>query len=388
MERIRTTLGEILEGIRVGKLDPGARRMNFAIVGLGRHAEAHSRFYKKFGHNVVAIAEESRQTVREKEEYIEGELEVKPENVFTGADGYERLLDLGLDGVSICTPPFARRDIVSDLLEGGLNVLVETPLASSVEDAQHIVSSLGDNVAVMGYVWNHAYPIEKLRGAVRARSWGRLKEARFDQRYGTDDYSDPKKWKGNPKIGGGHILDHMIHQINYLSSIFGPVESVEAEGELSQQNPSLYGVVRVRFEFPHYTVDAVSVLDERIKRKPDSPKHELNIKCVFEEGDFDSSIVKPRNVGFYLFEVHFNGEECVKYKEMHGSDRGASPKEIYEPQGLWGTIFAKNAVRNFIEAVQGKAEPYPSLKQGYQDLKVAFAIRESIASGKKVDIKY
>ena len=49
------------------------------------------------------------------------------------------LLALGVDAVSVATPTTSHADVVLELLEAGVHVLVEKPIATSLEEAQCMV---------------------------------------------------------------------------------------------------------------------------------------------------------------------------------------------------------------------------------------------------------
>src|SRR3989344_7822183 len=104
----------------------------FGIVGLNGIAGGHHRYYTELGHKVIAVADISDRIAKEKG------TEFNARYIFSGLDAYKELAKVELNGISVCTPPFARKDIVCTLLEAGHNLLVEKPLAFPLEDAKAI----------------------------------------------------------------------------------------------------------------------------------------------------------------------------------------------------------------------------------------------------------
>jgi predicted dehydrogenase len=53
-----------------------------------------------------------------------------------------------LDAVSVATPPATHRDILGDIMETGVDILVEKPFATTAEDAQEILGRVGPDQTV------------------------------------------------------------------------------------------------------------------------------------------------------------------------------------------------------------------------------------------------
>ena len=104
------------------------KSMRIAIVGCGQIGRWHLDSYKKNPScKVVAVADT---------DFAKGDVFA----LEAGAKAYishsEMIASEPLDGVSVCTVPSTHRDIVLDVLDAGINVLCEKPLAISVRDAE------------------------------------------------------------------------------------------------------------------------------------------------------------------------------------------------------------------------------------------------------------
>lgn len=381
-----------LQGARFGFLnEPVAqyriKGLKLGIIGLAGIAEAHHRYYTERGHEIVAVADLSDKIAEEKGKQFGAQ------HLFSGPDAYKKLAKLKLDGISVCTPPSARKDIVCTLLEAGHNLLVEKPLAFPLEDAKAIADCLEgkENITAMGYIWRSAYTFYLLREAIARpdKFWGELQDARFIHRTGFV-YQGNENWRTNPEQGGGHILEHMVHPINYVRSIFGNAEAVEATGKKSLITPRLYDVISARLWFPHRVspVELTDIYDEKQSIGVNNHKPDIRIDCKFEKGTFVAYVEWGAPIykgGAPFFRQYFNGEEITEYKMIHGSDEGVHPDVKYQSQDLWGTIFHQKVITNFIAALQGRAKPYSTLVDGYHDLQIAHAVRESLLhEGRKI----
>lgn len=104
-----------------------SRAIRIGIIGSGRIAGAHARAYKEMPDvEVVAVCD-----------VVPGKAAAFIQNQsLPGAAAYEdhnRMLELNLDGVSICTPNIAHHRTSIDALQAGKHVLVEKPMAVTLE---------------------------------------------------------------------------------------------------------------------------------------------------------------------------------------------------------------------------------------------------------------
>jgi len=106
-----------------------ADSVRIGIIGSGGIAGAHANAYKQMPDvEVVGVAD-----------VIPGKAaEFIQRTGFTGAQAFEdhrRLLELDLDGVSVCTPNVAHHRTSVDALQAGKHVLTEKPMAVTLEQA-------------------------------------------------------------------------------------------------------------------------------------------------------------------------------------------------------------------------------------------------------------
>ncbi|OZV80909.1 hypothetical protein CA850_12140 [Micromonospora echinospora] len=136
-----------------------------AVVGAGAFGVRHLAAYRSLGVPVTALVEPDAPTrARVAAEYG------VPRTHACVAD----LLAAGRpDAASVCVPGPAHRAVAVDLLAAGVPVLVEKPLAATVDDAAAIVAA-AERTGVLcqpGHILRHSAPHRALYEAVRA---GRL----------------------------------------------------------------------------------------------------------------------------------------------------------------------------------------------------------------------
>src|SRR4051812_7057220 len=103
--------------------------LRIGVIGVGTMGSNHARVLAGMsGVQLVGVADPDR---------IQRDL-VKRALGCPAVDSVEALLDLGLDAATIAAPTHLHRDIALICIERGIHVLVEKPIASSVEEGREI----------------------------------------------------------------------------------------------------------------------------------------------------------------------------------------------------------------------------------------------------------
>lgn len=92
------------------------------------------------------------------------------------AEDYHDVLDLGLDAVVVSTPPETHYRIVRTCLERGLDVFVEKPLATTEEEAQHLVEIAADHerVLMVGHIGAYIPAVRALKEMIDRNELGEI----------------------------------------------------------------------------------------------------------------------------------------------------------------------------------------------------------------------
>jgi predicted dehydrogenase len=143
------------------------RNVDIGVVGCGYWGSKHLRVLHEIPEvgNVVAI-DASEDRLREAQRAVPGVTCVRSLD--------EVIRDL--DGVVVATPPRTHIELASIALEAGTAVLVEKPLATSVNDARTLVEMAeARHVPLMvGHTFEHNAAVWKLRELLESNELGRL----------------------------------------------------------------------------------------------------------------------------------------------------------------------------------------------------------------------
>lgn len=198
----------------------------FGIVGCGKIAHKHVEAISSI-ENVELVAVADTLIERAKacaEKYKRGEVKTY--------SNYHSLLEKeNIDIINICTPPATHAEIGAAAAEAGKHIIIEKPIALSLEDADKLIHSCGKNRVKLCVVYRNRFnpQIVKLHGAIKQKRFGKLIMGVSTMRWNRgQDYYDQTEWyKG---LGGGSLMNQGIHNVDLLQWMMGPVRSIFAYG--------------------------------------------------------------------------------------------------------------------------------------------------------------
>ncbi len=151
------------------------------------------------------------------------------------ATAYREPLDLlrheGLDAVIVATPSGLHPEQAMAAMEQGLDVLVEKPLALSLDVARTLTQFAQDAgiiLAVTHFNRLLAAP-QKLLSLVRAGALGPLLSGGVAVRWARPQvYFDEAAWRGTRAMDGGMLFNQAVHALDLAVAVFGPAAEVFA----------------------------------------------------------------------------------------------------------------------------------------------------------------
>jgi len=147
-------------------------------------------------------------------------------------DYHDMLKDNLIDAVSICVPTFLHSRVAVDASEAGKHILCEKPIATTIDDADQMISAARKNDVKLMIGHNLRFlPNHEL-----AREWvqkGKIGKVYFVRAqfassgpYGTPGMASPFYF--DPEKGGGVLLDVGSHLADLLLWMFGDIAEVRA----------------------------------------------------------------------------------------------------------------------------------------------------------------
>ncbi len=140
------------------------------------------------------------------------------------------LSESGVEAVCLCTPHPAHVDSAVAAAKAGVHLLVEKPLASSLEDCDSILEAVREAGVKMGMVCQRRYfePCIRVKEAIEAGKIGRPIIASLTVLGWRDQaYYDSDPWRGTwDEEGGGVLVNQAVHQLDLLLWYMGEIEEV------------------------------------------------------------------------------------------------------------------------------------------------------------------
>jgi len=136
-----------------------------------------------------------------------------------------------IDIVSICTPPFCHAQIAVDFLNAGKNVLVEKPMAASLEECDAMISAAKKSGKTLSVIAQNRFrdPIYGLKKVLDSELIGKVVHAQVESLWWRGHSYYDLWWRGTwEKEGGGCTLNHAVHHIDMLCWMLGLPKKVSA----------------------------------------------------------------------------------------------------------------------------------------------------------------
>lgn len=136
---------------------------------------------------------------------------------------YKEMLDRErLDLVVVAAPNGLHYRISRDVLEKGINVLVEKPLALSYKESKSLVDTAESKKLFLGVVLQkRLLPLYKnLKSALDEVKFGKIFLVHLSLRWSRSKEYFANSWRGTRDMDGGLIFNQAIHDIDILDHLF------------------------------------------------------------------------------------------------------------------------------------------------------------------------
>lgn len=142
------------------------------------------------------------------------------ENIVFYTNWKELISNPLLDIVSIATPPSTHAKIACEAMKHGKNVLIEKPVATTMEDVEKIIATQKETgkKAMVNYVLRFTPLIELLASITRNNTFGALQRV-IVENYAQDESLSKEHWFWNRNISGGILVEHGVHFIDIVNNI-------------------------------------------------------------------------------------------------------------------------------------------------------------------------
>ncbi len=220
-----------------------------AVVGTGNISQAHIAGYLSFPDRckIVALVDIVPKKAAEKAKRFNLDCEVYDDHhSILGRDD--------IDLIDICTPPYVHAEIAINALNSGKNVIVEKPMAASLQECDRMIEAAKKNGKLLSPIAQNRFraPVANLKKVLDAGLAGPVRHVQVDSFWWRGHCYYDLWWRGLwSKEGGGCTLNHAVHHIDMLGWMMGlPQEVTAVLGNVAHDNAEVedLSVAILRYE--------------------------------------------------------------------------------------------------------------------------------------------
>ncbi|ETN39308.1 uncharacterized protein HMPREF1541_05531 [Cyphellophora europaea CBS 101466] len=284
-----------------------------------------------------------------------------------------------VDAAIVCTPNSTHEPISKLLSEYGIHLLIEKPVTTTVEEGKALLKVCRQN-GIRVCIGHHRRSHPSIEAAKQSLDTGSIGQcigvsgvwvALKPNEY----FNGPGAW--HREKSGDVVLINLIHEVDLLQYLLGPIQRVFAESSISSRGYAAEEGVAITLKFTCGVVGTFLALD--------------NAASPFSiEGAIGESPLYP-----------FTGKDCYRFFGSRGT-LTVPDGRLWQPECLdkgrlsgmkqsqlqWNHQDAyQRQVRNFINVARCLEEPVCSVVDGLSAVAVCEAVRRSLSEGSPVDVE-
>ena len=350
--------------------------LKIGIIGSGGISRSHLHGYRALGDRTEIVA--CCDIDFEKAKSYAAEYGIP--NAYP--DCYEMLKNETLDAVSVTTWNSAHCECAIAALNAGCHVICEKPMAMNAEEAAAMRAAAEKNgkLLMLGFVRRHGNDAASARRMVENGDLGEVyfAKASYLRRAGF-----PGGWFGDKsRSGGGPLIDLGVHVIDLVRYVLGCPRPVTVFGatfdKLGARSHITHGgwMSETKTDKPIFDVEDLAVAMIRFDTGAVlQVETSFNLNLKQESGAIELFGSKA-GLSFSPFELHTEYGDSIADIALYG-DHGFDFHRDFDRE-----------MKNFADAIEGKAECIAPAEDGVALMKILDAVYESAATGRSVDIAW
>ena len=334
--------------------------MKYALIGCGRIAVNHMKAAINNELEIVAVCD----VLEDKMEELLAKYGLEKDESIKRYTDYKKMVEeLQPELASIATESGLHAEIALYCIEKGVNLIIEKPMAMSIEDANKIIDlAEKKNVKVSACHQNRFnVAIQKLRKAVESGRFGKLSHGSIHVRWNRNaGYYEQAPWRGTWEQDGGALMNQCIHGIDLLRWMMGD-EIEEIYGATRQQFHDYLEAEDVGMAVIKFKNGAIGTIEGTTNVFPKNLEETLYI--FGENGTVKIGGTSTNNIDVWDFAV-----ETEEDQENKGLEE--------ETSNVYGnghtSLFA-----DVMDAIENDRKPYVDAVAGRNALEVVLSIYKS-----------
>lgn len=321
--------------------------MRIGIIGAGNMATLHADAIVKSGraHVAVVYAVDTQETAAFASRY----------GARVANDVREVFEDPAVGAVIVATPTPSHAQYLRLAHQAQKHVLCEKPVVRTRAEADEIAALFSGYpcVAAAGHLVRFTPEYKYLRQVVREGKLGQVGTIRLTRACAARN--DPSDWHLDESASGGVILDLMVHDLDLLTWVFGPIQTIFV------QRADHQGVLRHDYALA-------------IAKLPSGALAHLEASWAEPQGEFYYAYEVAGSLG--ILEFDSRKEPTLVCVSRTDKQRVARTPEVCSP------VDAQLA--DFLDAIEKGQPPAISLEDGLNAVRLALLALESAQSNRPI----
>ena len=331
--------------------------LNTAVIGAGMISAAHCTGYSDNPHcQLVAVSD----PLEERAKGVSARFGVKS---FT--DYHDILADESIDLVSVCTPDHTHADIAVQALEAGKHVVLEKPMATTLEDCDRIIDAMRSSNRQLTLDFEYRYNpfFHTMKELVDRGELGELKAMSIY--YWRHPFNiKPGRWVHNSRYTT-MMIQEGCHYVDLLGWICGEIETVWAWSAKVREDVGfeqiLFGELAhkngVHSQYSH-TVAGNQIIH--------------NVWLMGTASAIYGTMVYSKTQGSFAKIMHKKHT-----KEIADDIKGDFSVKCFGEKEIWDDDVIPNLINDFVSRIIQKRPPGVTAYDGRKSIEVALAMEES-----------
>ena len=344
--------------------------MRLLVVGLGGIGQRHVRNLRTLlGPDADIAAYRVRRDSPTLNDRLQVEVgsDVEEKYGVRGVADLETALEQKPDAVLVCNPTSLHMEVALKAARAGCGLFIEKPLSNDEAHLDELIDLVDERhlVALVGYQMRFHPCLLRLRALLAQKAVGHIVSVHVEVgEYlpGWHPYEDYRQmYASRADLGGGVVLSQ-IHELDYVYWLFGlPCRVFALGGHLSSLDIDVEDVASMLFEC---VMDGRSVpvhIHQDYLQRPPS----RGCKVI---GDAGKILVDLQELSVTVFDAQGGLAEASDFAGFQRNE-----------------LFLREA-EHFLACLKGEETPEVTVRDGAQSLRMALAVKESLATGQVAEL--
>ena len=343
------------------------RKINISIVGTGlmglQHIKAISKSHKANLHSIVDISKNALSLSKKYKAPLYSNVA-------------ELLKSKNLDAVIVATPNQLHKSHTVSFLKKKIPVLLEKPISDNIISAKKIINSAKKNKTplLIGYHRRHNSIVSKVKNIINSGKLGNIVSANvLCWLYKHKEYYK-EKWRVNK--GGGPLGINLVHDIDMICYLLGPIQYVQAFTANKIRKFKVEDTAIVSLVFKSGALCTLNISDTIVApwsyelTAGENPAYPITNQSAYMIGGTKGSLQFP-NLKNWSYKKKRSWWNKILVKE----DKNKKDDNTLV-----------NQINHFADVVAKKSKPKVNGNDGLISLKIFAAITKSSKTGKKIKV--